>query len=126
MAFITVDQFVEAVEHWNILEIDQAIKAIEERFDVKPIQTVVPSTPQEVKKEEEEQATFKIFISEIGSNKIKAIMLAKRLFSWGLKEAKDRVEDTSKPLAEDLSKEEAEKIKTELETCGVTINQVKV
>ncbi|MCK5267680.1 MAG: 50S ribosomal protein L7/L12, partial [Spirochaetes bacterium] len=64
---------------------------------------------------------FNVFIKDLGDKKIPIIKIAREITGLGLKEAKDLVEDSSKAIKEGVSKEEAEKIKKQLEEAGATV-----
>jgi len=121
MAFITVDQFIEVLETWTMGDICKAVKAIEEKYGVssKPIYTV--QQPEAIAPKVVEQTEFNLILSQIGPEKIKVIKAVRELTNIGLKEAKDLVEAAPKTLMEGISKQEAERLKKQLESLGAVI-----
>ena len=69
----------------------------------------------------EEKTLFNVMLTDIGPNKIQVIKVVRQITNLGLKEAKDLVEGTPQKVKEDVSKEEAEKIKAELEKSGAKV-----
>ena len=112
----------ELVAKQTVLRISQSVKALEEKFDVSaaaPVAAVgVAAAPAEAA---EEQTAFHVVLKDFGANKIQVIKAVRGFSTLGLKEAKDLVESAPKTVKEDATKEEAEKIKTALETAGATV-----
>ncbi len=112
----------ELLEKMTVLEVSELVKALEEKFGVSaaaPVATVAAAAaPAEAA---EEQTEFSVELTEIGANKIAVIKVVKAATSIGLKEAKDLVEAAPKMVKEAISKEEAEKLKKELEEAGAKV-----
>lgn len=112
----------ELLEKMTILEVSELVKALEDKFGVSaaaPLATVAQvAAPAEAT---EEQTEFSVELTEIGANKIAVIKVVKAATSIGLKEAKDLVEAAPKMVKEAISKEEAEKLKKELEEAGAKV-----
>ncbi len=112
----------ELLEKMTVLEVSELVKALEEKFGVSaaaPVSAVAAvAAPAEAV---EEQTEFSVELTEIGANKIAVIKVVKAATSIGLKEAKDLVEAAPKMVKEAISKEEAEKLKKELEEAGAKV-----
>ena len=117
------EEIIKAIEGMNVLELTELIKELEDRFGVQAaipqISAQVPTSPE--KEVEEEKTKFDVILSEMGSKKIQVIKEVRKLTSLGLKEAKDLVEQAPKPVKEEVSKEEALKIKELLEAAGAKV-----
>ncbi len=125
MAEITRDDVLDYLENANMLEVSELIDAIEEKFGVSAQAPVAmaagagaPATAEEV---EEEKDVFDVILSEAGSQKIQVIKVVRSLTNLGLKEAKDLVDNAPNPVKEQIAKEEAEDIKSQLEEVGATV-----
>ena len=71
--------------------------------------------------DDEEQSSFDVILKEVGGNKIQVIKAVRGITSLGLKEAKELVDGAPKPIKEGVDKDEAEKLKKELEEAGATV-----
>ncbi len=128
MSSITREQVIDFIEHMTVLELSQFISDLEARFGVKasaPVAFAPAAVPgaspgSEVAKEEE-KTEFDVILKDHGPQKIQVIKVIRTLTSLGLKEAKDLVEGAPKPIKEGVPKEEAEKIKKELEAVGAAV-----
>jgi large subunit ribosomal protein L7/L12 len=126
MAKMSADEVLDAVAEWNLLELSDFIKKFEEKFEVTaaaPVAVGVPPggggpAPAEA---EEEKSDFDVILSAAGDKKINVIKEVRAITGLGLKEAKDLVEAAPKPVREKVTKEEAEKIKAQLEGAGATV-----
>ena len=128
MAAITQEQVLEAIDGMTVLELSEFIKKFEEHYGVTaaaPMAMAAPAAgapaagaPAAVV---EEQTEFTATLTEIGPNKIPVIKVVRELTGLGLKEAKDLVDATPKPVKEGVTKDEADKIKAALEEQGATV-----
>ncbi len=127
MATITSDQLLEAFEKMTVLELADFKKAFEDKFGVTAAAPVAVAAagaapagaaPAEAA---EEQTEFTATLTEIGPNKIPVIKVVRELTGLGLKEAKDLVDASPKPVKEGVTKDEAEKIKAALEEQGAKV-----
>ena len=124
---ISPKEFVEALKEWSILDVVEAVKAIEDEFGIKAAAPVaVAAAPaagggQADGAAEEEQSELTVTLTSIGESKINVIKAVRELTQLGLKEAKDLVESAPKPINEGIGKEEAEKIKAALEKVGAKV-----
>ncbi len=126
-ANLSQDQILEAIDGMTVLELSEFIKKFEERYGVTaaaPMAAPAPSAagggaaPAAV---EEEQTEFSAVLTEIGPNKIPVIKVVRELTGLGLKEAKDLVDASPKPVKEGVAREEADKIKAALEVVGAKV-----
>jgi len=122
---VTPKEFVEALKDWSILDVVEAVKAIEDEFGIKAATAVaaVAAAPAAGGAAEpvEEQTEFTVTLTAVGDSKINVIKAVRELTQLGLKEAKDLVEAAPKPVKEGVNKEEAAKIKKQLEDAGATV-----
>ena len=108
-AKVTPEEFVEALEQWSVLDVVNAVKAIEEKFGIKaaaPVAVGGPAPAQtngEAPVEEEEKTEFTVVLSGVGDSKINVIKAVRELTNLGLKEAKDLVDSAPKPVLENVS-----------------------
>jgi len=126
MATMTTDKLLEAFESMTILELSEFKKQFEDRFGVTaaaPLAVAAAAAPaaDAGAAVAEEQTEFTALLAEIGPNKIPVIKVVRELTSLGLKEAKDLVDATPKPVKEGVAREEAEKIKAALEEVGAKV-----
>jgi large subunit ribosomal protein L7/L12 len=128
MAAITQDQLLEAIDGMTVLELSEFIKKFEERYGVSAAAPVAMAAPAAGGPSAgapaaavEEQTEFAAHLVEIGPNKIPVIKVVRELTGLGLKEAKDLVDATPKPVKEGITKDEADKIKSALEEQGAKV-----
>ncbi len=120
---ITPKDFVEALKDWSILDVVEAVKAIEDEFGIKAATAVaaVAAAPSGAAAEaEEEQTEFTVNLAAVGESKINVIKAVRELTQLGLKEAKDLVDAAPKPVLENVSKADAEKAVARLREAGAT------
>jgi large subunit ribosomal protein L7/L12 len=109
-----------------VLELSELLKEFEERFGVTAAAPVAVAAPAaagaaEAAPAEEEQDEFDVILTAAGDKKIQVIKEVRALTNLGLKEAKDLVDGAPKAVLEKISKEDAEKAKSQLETAGATV-----
>jgi large subunit ribosomal protein L7/L12 len=128
MATMTADQLLEAFEKMTVLELSEFKKKFEDKFGVTAAAPVaVAAAPAaggaaaEAAPAAEEQTEFSAILTEIGPNKIPVIKVVRELTGLGLKEAKDLVDASPKPVKEGINREEADKIKAALEEQGAKV-----
>ena len=123
---ITPKEFVEALKDWSILDVVEAVKAIEDEFGIKAAAPVAvaaaagPAAGGEAAAPEEEQTEFTVTLTAVGDSKINVIKAVRELTQLGLKEAKDLVDAAPKPVLENVSKADAEKAVAKLKEAGAT------
>ena len=120
-----LDQLVEDLSSLTVLEAAQLSKLLEEKWGVSAAAPVAvaaaggaAAAPAEVA---EEQTEFDVILSASGAQKINVIKEVRAITGLGLKEAKDLVEAAPKPVKEAVSKDDAAKIKAQLEGAGATV-----
>ena len=123
---LTKDQILDGIAELSVLELSELLKAFEEKFGVTAAAPVaVAAAPAggggDAGGAEEEKSEFDVVLTAAGDKKIQVIKEVRALTSLGLKEAKDLVEGAPKAVKEGLSKEDAEKLKKELEEQGATV-----
>ena len=130
MAVLTQDDLLEAIDKMTVLELSEFIKRFEERYGVTAAAPVaVAAAPAAggaagdgaAAPVVEEQTEFSAVLTEVGPNKIPVIKVVRELTGLGLKEAKDLVDASPKPVKEGVNREEAEKIKAALEEQGAKV-----
>lgn len=114
---------IEAIESMTVLELAELVKTLEDKFGVKAAAPVaaVAAAPGAAAAPAEEKTSFDVILVSGGDKKIQVIKEVRAITNLGLKEAKDLVEGAPKPVKEGVSKEEAQKIKTTLESAGAVI-----
>jgi large subunit ribosomal protein L7/L12 len=116
---MTIEQIIEAVEKMTVLELNDLVKAIEEKFGVTAAAPVaMMAGPAAVV---EEKTEFDVVLAAAGAEKIKVIKVVREATGLGLKEAKELVDGAPSKIKEAVSKEEAEKVKASLEEVGATV-----
>ena len=118
---LTNEQIVDAIAAKSLMEVMELVKAIEEKFGVSAAAPVaVAAGPAAAAGPAEEQTEFTVALKAAGEKKVEVIKAVRAITGLGLKEAKDLVEATG-TLKEGVSKEEAEKMKKDLEAAGATV-----
>ncbi|MCL6594482.1 MAG: 50S ribosomal protein L7/L12 [Alicyclobacillus sp.] len=123
MASEQITSILEAIEKMTVLELNDLVKAIEEKFGVTaaaPV-AVVGGAAAGGAEEAAEQTEFDVILANAGASKINVIKVVREITGLGLKEAKDLVDGAPKPVKEKVSKEEAEAIKAKLTEAGATV-----
>ncbi len=118
-----VAQALELIKGMSLLEASELKKALEEEFGVTAAAPVVMAGPVAggAAAPVEEQTEFDVILQSSGDKKINVIKVVRAHTGLGLKEAKDLVDGAPKTVKEQVSKDEAEKIKKELEEAGATV-----
>ena len=115
-------EFVDWIETISVLELSQLVKALEDRLGVSAAApAAAAAAPVAGAAAAEEQTEFTVELTSAGSAKIAVIKEVRTITGLGLKEAKDLVEAAPKAVKENLPKDEAEKIKKQLEAAGATV-----
>ncbi|MEE3362490.1 MAG: 50S ribosomal protein L7/L12 [Anaerovoracaceae bacterium] len=116
------DQIIEAIKGMTVLELNELVEACEEEFGVSAAAPVaVAGAAGGEEGGAEEQSSFKVVLKEIGQEKIKVIKVVREITGLGLKDAKALVDEAPSDIKEDVDKEEAEKIKAQLEEVGAVV-----
>jgi len=115
------EQIVDAIAGKTLMEVMELVKAIEEKFGVSAAAPVMAAAgPAAAGPAAEEQTEFTVVLKAAGEKKVEVIKAVRAITGLGLKEAKDLVEGAPKDVKEGVSKEEAEKLKKDLEAAGAT------
>lgn len=116
------EQIIEAIASKSLMEIMDLVKAMEDKFGVSAAAPVaVAAAPAGAAAVVEEQTEFNVVLASIGANKVNVIKAVRAITSLGLKEAKDLVESAPTTVKEAVSKDEAAKMKKELEEAGAAV-----
>jgi large subunit ribosomal protein L7/L12 len=123
---ISTEDFVKQIETMSVLDLNNLVKALEERFGVSaaaaaPVMMAGGGAATAAAAPAEEKTEFTVVLSAVGDKKINVIKAVREVTSLGLKEAKDLVEGAPQNVKEGVSKEEAEKIKKVFEEAGATV-----
>ncbi len=126
MADITKDDVIEFIANMTVLELSELVKELEEKFGVSAAAPVamaaagMPAAGGEAAAAEE-QTEFDVILEAAGDKKIGVIKEVRAITGLGLKEAKALVDECPKPVKEGIAKEEAEKMKEQLEGAGAQV-----
>jgi large subunit ribosomal protein L7/L12 len=115
------DQFLTALDSMTVMELNDLVKAIEEKFGVSAAAMAAPAGGGgggAAAAVAEEQTEFTVQLTEIGANKVQVIKAVREITGLGLKEAKDLVDGAPKPVKEGITKADAEAAKKKLEEAG--------
>ncbi len=118
-----IDEIMQAIEEMTILELNDLVKAMEEKFGVSaaPVAVGVVAAEGGATPAAAEQTEFDLILANAGDKKVNVIKVVKDITGLGLKEAKALVDEAPKPIKEKVSKEEAEAAKAKLEEAGATV-----
>ena len=117
-------EFVDWIETISVLELSQLVKALETRLGVSaaaPVAAAAAPAAGGAAAAAEEKTEFTVELTDAGAQKIGVIKEVRAITGLGLKEAKDLVEGAPKPVKENVAKDEAEKIKKQLEAAGAKV-----
>ena len=117
------EEILDAIANMTVMEVVELIAAMEEKFGVTAAAAVVaaPAAGGGEAAAAEEQTEFNVVLTAFGENKVNVIKAVRAVTGLGLKEAKDAVEGVPTVLKEGVSKDEAAKIKKDLEEAGGTV-----
>ncbi|SCK29288.1 50S ribosomal protein L7/L12 [Streptomyces sp. WMMB 322] len=126
MAKLSQDELLEQFSDMTLIELSEFVKAFEEKFDVEAaapaaVAVAAPGQGGGAAEEAEEQDEFDVVLTGAGDKKIQVIKVVRELTSLGLKEAKELVDSTPKPVLEKVAKDAAEKAKESLEGAGASV-----
>jgi large subunit ribosomal protein L7/L12 len=126
MAALSKDQILDAIASMTVLEVSELVKAMEEKFGVTAAAPVAAAAagPGAAAAAVEEQTEFSVYLKAAypADKKISIIKEVRAITALGLKEAKDLVEAGDKALKENISKDEAEKIKKQITEAGGAVD----
>jgi large subunit ribosomal protein L7/L12 len=112
-----LEKIIKEVEELSVLELNDLVKAFEEKFGVSATVVAAPAAGASAEAAEE-KSTVNVELSDGGANKIAVIKVVKEVLGLGLKEAKDLVDGAPAMLKEDMKKEDAEALKKSIEGAG--------
>ncbi len=124
MAKIEKEDVVEFISNMSVLELSEFVKELEDKFGVSaaaPVAMMAAGPVEGVGAAAEEQTEFDVIATTYGDKKIQVIKEVRAITGLGLKDAKTLVDEFPKPVKEGISKEEAEKIKAQLEAVGAQV-----
>ncbi|MGW1881187.1 50S ribosomal protein L7/L12 [Streptomyces sp. NPDC001970] len=124
MAKLSQEDLLAQFEEMTLIELSEFVKAFEEKFDVTAAAAVAvagPAGPAAAAEAPEEKDEFDVVLTGAGEKKIQVIKVVRELTSLGLKEAKDLVDGTPKPVLEKVNKEAAEKAAESLKAAGASV-----
>jgi len=126
MAKVTVEDVLESIDAWTVLDLNKLVKGIEEKYGVSAAAPAVmamgaPAAGGAAAPAAEEKTEFTVILASVGEKKIQVIKEVRAITGLGLKEAKDLVDGAPKPVKEGISKSEAEEIKKKLSEAGATV-----
>jgi large subunit ribosomal protein L7/L12 len=118
------DAFLTALDSMTVLELNDLVKAIEEKFGVSAASMAAPAAGGAAgggAAAAEEKTEFTVVLAEAGGNKVGVIKAVREITGLGLKEAKDLVDGAPKPVKEGIAKADAEAAKKKLEEAGAKV-----
>ena len=119
---MSVQEIIEAIEKMSLMEVNELVEALKEKFGVTGAIAVAGGAPAAAAAPAEEQTEFDAILVDAGSEKIKVIKAVREVVSGlGLKEAKEFVENLPKTIKEGVPKEEAEKVKAMFAEVGAKV-----
>lgn len=118
------DAFLTALDSMTVMELNDLVKAIEEKFGVSAAAMAAPAAGGAAgggAAAAEEKTEFTVVLAEAGANKVSVIKAVREITGLGLKEAKDLVDGAPKPVKEGIAKADAEAAKKKLEEAGAKV-----
>src|SRR5581483_6900067 len=123
----STQEWIDELKGISVLELSERIKALEEEFGVSATAvaaaapTAAAGAGGDGAEAAEEQSTFDVLLTGAGEKKIQVIKVVRAATGLGLKEAKALVDEAPKPVKEGIEKEEADKLKADLEEAGASV-----
>jgi len=122
----TTQEWIDELKNISVLELSERIKALEDAFGVSAtaVAAAAPAaapTGDGAGEAAEEQTAFDVLLQAAGEKKIQVIKVVRAATGLGLKEAKALVDEAPKPVKEGIDKEEADRLRTELEEAGASV-----
>lgn len=118
------EEIIDAIKEMSVVELSELVKELEDIFGVTaaaPVVAGVAAPGAGAQAAEEEKSEFDVVLASAGDKKIQVIKVVRSVTSLGLKEAKALVDEAPKPVKSGISKDEADKIKADLEEAGATV-----
>ena len=119
----STQEWIDELKSISVLELSERIKALEEEFGVSAtaVAAAAPAAAGDGAEAEEESSTVDVVLTGPGDKKIQVIKVVRAATGLGLKEAKALVDEAPKPVKEGIDREEAEKLKSDIEEAGGTV-----
>jgi large subunit ribosomal protein L7/L12 len=120
----SVDTLVEEIGNLTVLELSELVKALQDKFGVSaaaPVQVMAQAGGDAGAANAEEKTEFTVTMTSCGDKKIQVLKVLRELTGLGLKDAKDMIDNLPKNIKENMSKEEAQNMKSKLEEVGASI-----
>lgn len=120
---IDIEKFIAEIEQLSVLELNELVKALEEKFGVSaaaPVAVAGPAAGAAAAPQEEEKTEFDVVLKEIGPNKVQVIKVVKDATGLGLVDAKKVVDEAPKTVKEGLPKDQAEALVAKFKEVGAT------
>ena len=126
MGQVNVDDVLESVDQWTVLDLNRLVKGLQDKYGISPMAAMpvgmpMAGAPAAAGAAAEEQTEFDVILTGVGEKKIQVIKVVRELTGLGLKEAKAVADEAPKPVKEKITKAEAEEIKKKLEEVGATV-----
>ena len=124
MADMTKDDVIEFIANMTVLELSELVKELEDKFGVSaaaPVAMMAAGPAGDAGGAAEEKTEFDVILTAAGDKKINVIKEIRAITGLGLKEAKALVDEAPKPVKEGIAKDEAEKVKAQLEEAGAQV-----
>ena len=118
---ITKEDILEAVGNMTVMDLNDLVKAFEEKFGVSAAAMAVAGPAAGPAAAVEEQTEFTVMLLAAGDKKVEVIKVVRAATGLGLKEAKDLVDGAPKPVKEAIAKADAEALKKQLEDAGAKV-----
>ena len=118
---ITKEDILEAVGNMTVMDLNDLVKAFEEKFGVSAAAMAVAAPGAGAAAAVEEQTEFTVILNAAGEKKVEVIKVVRAATGLGLKEAKDLVDGAPKPVKEGIPKADAEALKKQLEDAGAKV-----
>ena len=118
MAKLTTAEMIDAIKELSVLELNELVKAIEEKFDVTAAAPVAVAAAEE---EEGPAANVTVILKEVGPTKVKVIKAVREITGLGLVDAKGLVDKVPSEIKKDVPAEEGAKLKETLEAAGAVV-----
>lgn len=115
------DAFLAALDTMSVMELNDLVKAVEEKFGVSAAAMAAPAAGGAAAAAVEEQTEFTVILTAAGDKKVEVIKVVRAVTGLGLKEAKDVVDGAPKPVKEGIAKADAEALKKQLEDAGAKV-----
>ena len=121
MAKLNADEIIGAIEEMSVLELNELVKAIQDKFGVSAMAMAAPAAAPAAAEPVEEKTQFDVILASYGEKKIDVIKVVRQLTNLGLKEAKELVEGAPKSVKEGVNKDDAAAAKKALEGAGAKV-----